>query len=287
MAEFADRIGVMLDGPHRRDGRDAATSSNAPQPRLYAAALGGDAAARRRLARGHAHERAAAPRSSSGRHQDLHGCAALRRARRRSPPCATSRLSLEARQGAGAGRRVRLGQVDLGARDDPAVHADRRAASCFAATRHRRRFATARRRWPIRAPCRWCSRIRSRRSTRPTPCAIISRARSTLHRARAARRSRQRCRRIARRRRARSRRDDRQISARALGRRAPARQPRPRARGRRRADRRRRADLDARRLDPALGARPDAPAEGRARHRASSTSPTTSPPRATSPRRPR
>ena len=201
--------------------------------------------ARRRL-----HERLRRSSSVDRRDQDLPRRLSSARGRRPSTPCATSRFRLEGGTALGARRRVRLGQDHMRPRDRRASTAStsgrilfRGATSPKSAARRRARLC--------RAPCRWSSRIRSRPSTPPTRSATISSGPLKLHGTPRAvmppsavrRESSPRSSSIP----------DETIGkypARALGRRAPARQPRPRAGCRRRADHRRRADLDARRVDP-------------------------------------
>ena len=118
---------------------------------------------------------------------------------------------------------------------------------------------------PIAAPCRWCSRTRSPRSIRCSPCSIIWRGRwrcTAMPRARPQLVRRRR--RAARLRRARSRAHRAQIPARTVGRPAPARQHRARACRRAGGAGGRRADLDARRVDPARHPRPARPHQARA-----------------------
>ena len=173
---------------------------------------------------------------------------------------ARGRLALaRARPHARRRRRVGLRQEHARAPDRDARDADRRARVVIDGVDAAGADAATRRRAAPDA-CRWCSRTRSRASTRGRRSARRSRSRSrstpTLgrRRARSARPGdagprRPRARALP------------ALSAHVLGRPAPARRDRARADARAAPGRRRRAGLGARRLDPGAGAEPaDGPA---------------------------
>ena len=171
-----------------------------------------------------------------------------------------------ARRDAGAGRRVRLRQVDGRPRHPAAVRHHRRPGG--ARRPAHRRSLSRQRCGRCAAACRWCSRTRSRASIRACACATSWPSRSAIsaspnpppsskrrvdgadrHGAPAARRAEP-------------------LAARILRRPAPAHRHRAGARGRARPDRLRRGGLGARRLGQGADRQSAAGSAARARPRA-------------------